>query len=530
MKNILLFFSSFFCVILTVFFVNYITDPLYFFSQPSSYKENGFKSNSVQQKSIIVRHNLDKDVFIFGTSRAERGINPNSDMNKDYEAYNLGLAGGTSNDLAVVVNDMAEKLVNKQLVIGLDFFSFDKVKPDYVRDDVKESLFYNTDNALFNLLKYNLSFNTLSNSFNHLFYPQNNDKFLAQLQTGFFELYEKPSHNYKASYKATLKNYLTEAYGDFCYGSDFNNIEVALIKAAQHNDVNLYFSPFNSMMLLALDKTGQLNDFFHWKAQIVALVEKINTKGYQHKITLWDYAYVNKYSKEVLNGKIDFGRNYWEPSHFKQHLGDLILQNFFSIDKVDGFGVEINSKNAQSWLVEQKKLYKNFKIVNKEHVAFVSSIYYETNKERNLIRKNSLCYKNVPDDFIENFSQTIYAKSIDAEKYIDFISGWGAKEKWGRWTEKSSSKLRLKVEESKNIHTLNIKTVQYKLVDKTLIYINNVFKGEIDHKKLKTTKIALLAKDFVDNQLFVEFKSQVNDSSKNRNERIALGLISIEIK
>lgn len=530
MKHILLFFSSFVCVILTIILVNYIADPLYYFKQPSTYKENRFKSNSIQQKAIIVNHNLDKDVFIFGTSRAERGINPNSEISKGFNAYNLAVSGLSSNDLAVTVSAMANKLNNKKLVIGLDFFSFAKRKSDYVREDVKESLFYNTDNALLNLLKYNLSFNTLSNSFNYLYSPQYNDKSLERLQTGFFELSEKSSHNYPVAYKKTLRNYLKKAYGAFCYSNDFSNIEKALSKAAKNNELNIYFSPISSMMLLAIDKSEQLSNFYHWKTQIVTLVDKINSKGYQHKIKLWDYAYVNKYTTEVLNGKIDFGSNYWEPSHFKQHLGDLVLQNFFSIDKVEGFGVEINNKNAQNFLVDQKKLYKNFKIVNKEHEAFVSSIYYQTGKERHSARKKSACHQNVPDDFIEYVSNTVDVKSIDAEKYVDFISGWGAKENWGRWTERSSSKLRLKVEDSLNVHTLSIKTVQYKAIDKTLIYINNVFKGEIAHKKLKTTQIALLAEDFIDNQLFVEFRSQVNENSKNRKERIALGLISIDVK
>ncbi|MBT6050167.1 MAG: hypothetical protein HOG49_25505, partial [Candidatus Scalindua sp.] len=103
---------------------------------------------------------------------------------------------------------------------------------------------------------------------------------------------------------------------------------------------------------------GIWNDFEKWKRKLVELNEQVALEQNRELFPIWDFSGYNSYTTESVteNGdKESTMQWYWESSHYKKELGDLVLDRIFNYkhpDRVvnDDFGVLLNSDTIEPHL------------------------------------------------------------------------------------------------------------------------------------------------------------------------------------
>ena len=90
-------------------------------------------------------------------------------------------------------------------------------------------------------------------------------------------------------------------------------------------DTVLIIDPYHAEYLMTLDLAGQWLAFEDWKRTLADLAR-------QAGVPLWDFALFDEHATEPLAGVAARGeglRWFWEPSHYRQELGDLMLANIW---------------------------------------------------------------------------------------------------------------------------------------------------------------------------------------------------------
>ena len=87
----------------------------------------------------------------------------------------------------------------------------------------------------------------------------------------------------------------------------------------------LFINPYHAEYLILLDAAGLWPKFEAWKRH---LGELARAEG----VPLWDFSGFDQYSTESVDALPVSGTSlewFWEPSHYRRELGDLILTNIW---------------------------------------------------------------------------------------------------------------------------------------------------------------------------------------------------------
>lgn len=527
MKQLNRFIIGFLGVALFVAIVNLAIDPMHFFGTPTKVTENGIKPNSAQQKSYIFNSMTSKDVFIFGTSRAERGLDTNSIAfgSEQKSAHNFALAGISILELSNILYTVSSELTDKDIIIGLDYFSFSR--KNHLRKDVEESLFNRDNNRVLQIVKSTLSIQAFSYSLTQMLSEGLSDD-LYKLRTGFYRHTNDPNYSYSVAYKKTLGNYMSSADGSLCYSSEMELLELAVgLLLTNNNTVKLYISPEHALMRHALYKLDQAEQYDGWRLSLVELIERIKKALPEKQLNLWDFSKISKITSEVENSGLALGTYYWEPSHFKPLVGDMILNRLMGHDKRE-FGVEINADNIYSHIAEDQRNLE--KVVTLEpYRKLIDNTYLITTKRRFIARKKSNCGYPVESDFITNMPRTVKLSEADIYRYLDFDNGWYPKESWGIWSNGPTSKIRLILPKGKDFTRLEIRGVSYAERVSSL-YINGRFIASIRLTPSNTYFVELDKIATTEGKLTLEFRQTINGNSKVKTETIAIGITELSVR
>jgi hypothetical protein len=110
----------------------------------------------------------------------------------------------------------------------------------------------------------------------------------------------------------------------------------------------LFVSPYHAEYLLLLDTAGLWPQFEMWKRR---LAELARTEG----VPLWDFSGFDAYSTEPVDALPPRGASlnwFWEPAHYRQKLGDLVLANIWhdhcptDQTRVPRYGTRLNGADA----------------------------------------------------------------------------------------------------------------------------------------------------------------------------------------
>jgi len=385
---------------LTLFFLcNLIVDPEGRFSLIDISGFNHEKTEAMETGGRAVKafalQRGNYDAVILGSSRSENGLNPRFPAFGALRTYNASLEDTNLYEVYQVFLFARKTHRLKAVVLGLDFLLFTSKRT--VGGDFMYSRFAGTSPWLSNL-QYLASFQTLLSSFVTV---QNNRKGEKALYTDqgmrdrtLFSDGAQINHR-NLFIKVLTRNYLVreETYGGFSYGHDRLELLRLLVEQCRMDGIALYLfiTPAHARDLEALQALGLYPLFEQWKRDLVSVLA---TDATQHPgeqpIRLWDFTgYTTLTTEDVPSAaeKEKPMRWYWESSHFKKELGDLVLDRLFNYHEPgqnvpEDFGVLITAENIETHLAQLREQQKRYSETHPQEVAEVEYLAKITERFR----------------------------------------------------------------------------------------------------------------------------------------------------
>ncbi len=326
-----------FLVWLPMLIFNVVIDPygIFFWTNRKSLIE---PNKRVMKVRYITKNPSKYDSFIFGSSRAN-AINPDKIPNDKYfnMTYSAGSPANHYQDLVYMVN----KGVNiKNLIIGIDYLSLienhEVSEMDLLRMKFPESVsekiaFYKRylfNNPNWNFVKQGLNTSNVDKKgiyengivFSKIDSIINSDikKHVNKIQ------FEIPSSSYQHSERK-------------------NELEAirSIIRFSRANKINLiiFINPIHYKTFMGLN----LSSYFK------------SLKLLAEETSFYDFGGINSITIENLN--------YNETSHFRQQIGDLIIDRLFHLPNSDlpkDFGIIVNASNIEEYIREQENRFKKY--------------------------------------------------------------------------------------------------------------------------------------------------------------------------
>lgn len=375
-----------FLLLITAAF-NALIDPFELFGSPKIEHINQRKPEYHVHDRMIKANRIRSwkpDVLVMGSSRSEIGLNPhNPDLQKTATpAFNLGISGANIYEILRYLQHAHQVNPLKQVVIGLDFFMFNNYKPNEL-DFNETRLAPHISGWYWDLFQALLTYDGIKASSNTLI-QQSIIPAAVYLPNGFrddklswLQIQEKGGHHRTAInnesytlseldgyvfFSITNKNKSSDSLDDFK--------QILIFCQANNIDLRLFISPEHARHLVLLDQLGLWSEFELWKRNLVTLIAENAPE-----LTLWDFSGFNSITTESfppIGDNQTQMRWYWESSHYKKEVGNIILgkmlaQNKDSQNYPADFGIQINSTNIEHWL-QQTELKRNDYIKNNPEI------------------------------------------------------------------------------------------------------------------------------------------------------------------
>jgi hypothetical protein len=301
---------------------------------------------------------------IIGTSRAQAGLDPGHPGFGPGRGFNLATGGQPVEESAFIVQRLATDSSVKRIVWGLDFIAFN-FSSSYRRDYGKEHFALSKDlSMLISLHTVETSIRTILNQGQ---YVATRAWFTAdgRVILGSNVLVEENGHHAMA--KQTELAYMRTFYLPLLSLDRLRKDRTGpleyyrtILRVAHHRriDLHLFISPSHARMWEALEASGGWPLWEEWKTQLVQINQEEAQKAGAMPFALWDFSGYNSLTTEPMPSKEDVEtemRWYWESSHYKKELGDLVLDRIFDYrhpDRYvpDDFGVRLLPENLKAHL------------------------------------------------------------------------------------------------------------------------------------------------------------------------------------
>ena len=114
-------------------------------------------------------------------------------------------------------------------------------------------------------------------------------------------------------------------------------------------EVILFINPYHSDYLIQIEASGKWPLLEQWKRQLAGMAA-------EYAVPLWDFNTVDRYSTEAPPAPHDRRtvlRWFWEPAHYRQELGDIMLSSMLArpcSDPSAGFGARVTQASLSPHL------------------------------------------------------------------------------------------------------------------------------------------------------------------------------------
>ena len=187
-----------------------------------------------------------------------------------------------------------------------------------------------------------------------------------------------------------------ETYAAFDYSHDRINRFHDLIErfARRGVSVKVFISPMHAWQLEALQLLGLARTFERWKRDVVTAVEGVNggVLAPRVPVEIWDFADYNSITTEAIPpaGAGDPTRWFWESSHYKREVGELVLQRMLGGENAArlvpaGFGIALESNTLDAHLRAVRRAARAYRRNNPFGVAEVEQMFRKTEPIRRLL-------------------------------------------------------------------------------------------------------------------------------------------------
>ncbi len=344
------------------------------------------------------------DAIILGSSRTQQGIStyhPGWGTSVD-TVYNFAVDSASIHEISVLFHRALALRPLKKVVIGLDMFSFDVYRDDPIDlealaacdDRIKYLKLFLTEEMTKDSYS-SIAQNIYSQGPGTYILPngQTNPLFIADglRRAGghhkFFLLNERAYM--KTGYLPPPRTQF--GFHDAGGHSTMNDLKEIIKTVRRDNiDLRLFISPVHARQLEVIRVLGLWQTFEQWKRELVELLaEDAAAHPSQLPIPLWDFGGYNSLTAEnlpSLDDKTTPMRWYWESSHYKQAVGDFVLDRLFDYKSPDrhvpdDFGALINQKNVDAHLMRIRREYERYRATHGADIAEVEESYEQTRKD-----------------------------------------------------------------------------------------------------------------------------------------------------
>jgi len=383
---------------------NALIDPFGIFNSPVIKGVNAVKPRMYNNSRMVKAHQIVRVKprgLILGTSRSEIGLDPAHPgwSGQARPVYNASLPSGRILEMYHYLLHAHTQNHLKQVVLGLDFFSFD-TSHLYEAGFLKERL----DSGIPQLINLGcfrdltaslLSFNAISASIETLggqgllksAYLEN-----GRLDTSFHPKLIKASGGHFGAFEKRLTSTITSPDGirAMKYRHNSSNRKdslkwlekIAEFCASRKIELHMLISPVHAQWQELMFQLDIWNDYEQWKKDVTEVVAA-SKKRSAVSIELWDFSGFNAVSMEPVPDpgdtfkKMDY---YWEASHYKREVGDMMLDRVLlevSAECLLGFGVKLTAGNLQSHLTQLREAHQNFLRARPLRIRYLKSLIHK---------------------------------------------------------------------------------------------------------------------------------------------------------
>ncbi|RAU21802.1 hypothetical protein CU669_10875 [Paramagnetospirillum kuznetsovii] len=312
----------------------------------------------VNKGGILSRYSF--DTLIFGTSRAELGLNPNSPVLGGAAAFNAAQVSTNLAEIRIEALFAAQHQTPSTVIIDLDFLTFTPKDELSSAADFPQSPFAGRS-LIPILLERLVSWPSLvdcgtviRNSKRH-----KRDPFTK------FGYYDRDavesSVRHREAFTVVMTTFMTGSNG--YRGFDYRSERVEQLRTvierfhAKGAKVVLYISPLHARHLEAMWELGLFPAFEQWKRDLTGLVARLRDENPGGAaIQLWDFFDYNSITTEPVGESM---RWYWESSHYTSATGELILARMLgasggSPSVPADFGTELTPNTIESVLANAR--------------------------------------------------------------------------------------------------------------------------------------------------------------------------------
>lgn len=305
-------------------------------------------------KAVDVTRIQPKTVLL-GSSRADLGLDPEHPAFKNKQpAYNLALVGPNMYEVKRYFEHALKNQPDlKTVVIGIDFFMFNKYKVNEV--DFSEKRLEKTSLIPQDFVNISFSLDALNASKETIGASVKSDAYYLYYPNGLRYVYQnKPDEPIPNKFKGMLSGLMRGEgyYQKYELSAEFLNDLKDIVETCQKRNIDLkiFISPSHASQWESIRAVGLWSAFEDWKREIV-------------KITpVWDFSGYNSITTEPITNDM---KNYWDSSHYRQEVGDLVINRLFDYQNetvAKDFGVLITESNIESHLQKirfQREVWAN---------------------------------------------------------------------------------------------------------------------------------------------------------------------------
>lgn len=335
--------------------------------------EQTFAADSRMGKAELASR-FEGSCVILGSSRARIGYNPESGAIPNGPACNLGLAGTNFDEISRVFDYVARRPNVRQVLLILDFQQFSSGRT--VNGDFEQSRFNPSQpefdyecNLLFNERTSRDSLETLSRA-------------VSAAEPRFTALgFDRPEYLQAKEFppdlvEKTLRSCLTNSatLQNFRYSTERLAALRSLAVRCREREMELIMiiHPVHALQLEALRSAGLWPLFEQWKQDLVTIAE-------QSSYPVWDFTGYHTYAVEPLVGEHAAPPGawtwWWEPSHCRAELGELVLRRVFQDVAADSsFGVRLTTQNLTAQIQRVRAERGRWVLENEPAVQIVQRV------------------------------------------------------------------------------------------------------------------------------------------------------------
>jgi hypothetical protein len=335
--------------------------------------------------------------IVLGSSRSEQGIDPSHLGWRVNPVYNLSLSGANLYEIFRYLQHAQAIQSLKKVVLTLDFFMFNASRIDVNKNNFREDRLAVNAEGQPNPLSWNdllltlFSLDTLVDSIGTVTEQSvatNKSQYIAGFHKirsyGVKSIYNKGQ---RQGFLNTEESYFNGKYDQFSFRTPRRDNwkiyqRLLLLSQQQGIDLRIVISPAHARLFETIESKGVWDLFEQWKQQLVALNESVAAQQGKPSFPLWDFSGYNHYTTEEVPALGDAETQmqwYWESSHYKKKLGDLVLDQIFDYHPqerkiADGFGVKITSENITTHLAKIRQDRQQWRASHPEDVMEIAAL------------------------------------------------------------------------------------------------------------------------------------------------------------